>query len=85
MSVDEVKAQLGRGLESARSSRNTLQQAAAAAGEALELATYTCQGSNHERATDALNKATSALREIKLTIARLDAGTELVETYRTGL
>jgi len=85
VSVDEVKAQLGKGLESARSGRSSLQQAAAAAGEALELATCTCRGSNHERATDALNKATSALREIKLAIARLDAGIELVDTYRAGL
>ncbi|MFY1635289.1 hypothetical protein ACN27F_18780 [Solwaraspora sp. WMMB335] len=85
MSVDEVKAQLGKSLESARSGRNTLRQAAAAAGEALELATYTCQGSNHELATDALTEATSALREIELTVARLDAGIELVDTYRTGL
>lgn len=85
MSVDEVKAQLGRGLESARTGRNTLLQAAAAAGEALELATSTCQGSNHERATDALDTAACALREIKRTIARLDAGIELVDTYRAGL
>ncbi|MFY1696969.1 MULTISPECIES: hypothetical protein [unclassified Solwaraspora] len=85
MSVDEVKAQLGRGLESARSGMNTLQQAAATAGEALELATYTCQGSNHELATDALTEARSALREIKLAIARLDVGEELVDTYRTDL
>ncbi|MFY1634582.1 hypothetical protein ACN27F_15115 [Solwaraspora sp. WMMB335] len=85
MSVDDVKAQLGRGLESAASSKNTLQQAAATAGKALELATYTCQGSNHERATNALNKAQCALNEIELTIARLDAGTKLVDTYRSGL
>lgn len=85
MSVDEVKAQLGKGLESARSSRNTLQQAAATADEALELATYTCEGSNHDRATDALSQAKCALDEIELTIARLDAGTKLVDTYRAGL
>ncbi|MFV2019543.1 hypothetical protein [Micromonospora sp. LOL_023] len=85
MSVDDVKAQLGKGLESARSSMNTLQQAAATAGEALDLANYTCQGSNHESATAALNKAKCALHEIELTIARLDAGTELVDTYRASL
>jgi exopolyphosphatase/pppGpp-phosphohydrolase len=85
VSVDEVKAQLGRGLESARTGRNTLRQASAVAGEALELATSTCQGSNHEWATDALETAACALHEIELTIARLDAGIELVDTYRAGL
>lgn len=85
MSINEVKALLGKGLESARSSNNTLQQAAATAGEALALANHTCEGHNHRHAKTALDLADSAIREVELTIARLDAGAELVDTYRSGL
>ncbi|MGI5214640.1 hypothetical protein [Plantactinospora sp. CA-290183] len=85
MNLDEVKATIRSGNDSAEHGKRTLQEAAEQAAAAEQLAQLTIHSSQDEDARAGLAILESLGREVELTMRRFDAATAQADAYIAAL
>ncbi|MFV2083548.1 MULTISPECIES: hypothetical protein [Micromonosporaceae] len=85
MSVNDVKVRIGLAIEAAEEAKKLIEQLAEVAAEAGDLALRTVHDSQHDCVNEGREHFKAAIREVELTIRRIDACVEHARVYRREL